>query len=125
MINNLHYQEDKQEISKEDLRLFEVCFNNNISGVMVGHQIVNGELDSKGKPSSVSEEIIKSLDNFSGLIISDEINMNGLKSFYYFDKKGTFLENKTLNKNLHKAKDAKKDEFYHFYKLNCTVYRAF
>lgn len=82
MINNLHLMKDEQEITQDDLELFEVCFKNNISSIMIGHQIVNGELNSNGKPSSVSEEIISSLGNFSGLVISDEINMQGLKLFY-------------------------------------------
>jgi beta-glucosidase-like glycosyl hydrolase len=49
---------------------------------MIGHHIVSGELNSAGKPSSVSEEVIASLNDFSGLVIADEINMAGLKSFY-------------------------------------------
>jgi beta-glucosidase-like glycosyl hydrolase len=81
MINNLHIKDDEQIISKEDLELFDVCFNNNILGVMVGHQIVTGELDSNGMPSSVSKEIIFTIDD-SVLIIADEINMAGLKNFY-------------------------------------------
>jgi beta-N-acetylhexosaminidase len=40
MIKNLHFRKDRQKIEKRDLNLFEVCFKNNISGVMVGHQIV-------------------------------------------------------------------------------------
>lgn len=83
MISNLHEEENTQEISKSDLELFQVCLNNNISAIMIGHQIVSGEINSNGKPSSVSLEVINTLENFSGLIISDEINMNGLSNFYY------------------------------------------
>lgn len=83
MINNLHLSKDTQNITAEDLELFEVCFENNISAIMVGHQIVYGELDSLGKPSSISFEVINNLENFSGLIVSDEINMLGLSSFYF------------------------------------------
>jgi len=83
MINNLHLSTDTQNITAEDLDLFGVCFENNISAIMVGHQIIYGELDSLGKPSSISLEVINSLENFSGLIVSDEINMLGLSSFCF------------------------------------------
>ena len=49
---------------------------------MVSHQIVEGELNSKGTSSSVSPEVISNLENFSGLVIADEINMKGLFLFY-------------------------------------------
>jgi len=91
MMNNLHLSTDTQNITAEDLGLFEVCFENNISAIMVGHQIVYGELDSFGKPSSISSEVISNLENFSGLIISDEINMLGLSSFY-FSKPERYVE---------------------------------
>ena len=82
MIKNTHLRRDQQNITKQDLDLFEVCFKNNISAVMIGHQGAIGEIHSKGKPSSVSKEVISTLD-FDGLIISDEINMFGLKSWYF------------------------------------------
>ena len=81
MIKNTHLRRDKQNITQQDLDLFEICFKKNISAVMVGHQEVIGEINSKGKPSSVSKEIISNID-FPGLIISDEINMFGLRSWY-------------------------------------------
>ncbi|MEM0465906.1 MAG: glycoside hydrolase family 3 N-terminal domain-containing protein [Candidatus Pacearchaeota archaeon] len=82
MINNLHYYSDSQIIEKEDLELFECCIDKNVPFIMVGHQIVSGELDSKGKPSSVSEDVISSISRENVLIISDEINMKGLSKFY-------------------------------------------
>lgn len=82
LIKNLHETTDYQNISKKDLELFEICEENNISSIMVSHQIVTGELDSKGKPSTVSKEVISSLNGYGGLIIADEINMNGLRDFY-------------------------------------------
>jgi len=81
MEKNLHDVPDEQEISKDDLILFDVCLENNISSIMVSHQIAFGELDSKGNPSSVSKEIVSTVDD-SVLIIADEINMRGLKDFY-------------------------------------------
>jgi beta-N-acetylhexosaminidase len=81
MEKNLHAVSDRQTITEEDLELFDVCLENNISSIMVSHQIVTGVLDSKGNPSSVSKEIVSTI-NDSILIIADEINMAGLKEFY-------------------------------------------
>ncbi len=54
-----------------------------LGSLMVSHIITNGSVDSLGIPSVVSSEVIMPLkENFSGLIISDEINMLGLKDFY-------------------------------------------
>lgn len=94
MIKNTHLRRDKQVISRDDLELFEVCFKNKITNVMIGHQIAKGELDSKGKPSSVSSDVIDSLKDlgFKGLVISDEINMLGLKSFYVFNKRKLYRD---------------------------------
>ncbi|MBI2146146.1 hypothetical protein HYU22_02295 [Candidatus Woesearchaeota archaeon] len=51
--------------------------------VMVSHIIASGAVDSDGVPAVVSEKIIGELkNNFEGLIISDEINMLGLKDYY-------------------------------------------
>lgn len=82
MIRNTHVRRDHQNITKDDLELFSECFKANVSAVMVGHQSVSGELDSKGKQSSVSSEVIGSIKDFKGIIISDEINMLGLKKSY-------------------------------------------
>ncbi len=92
MIKNLHIKSDKQNISKEDLELFNTCIRSNVSAIMIGHQRVFGEVDSKGKPSSVSKEVIGSLKNFSGLIISDEINMLGLRKGYLFNKEKEYID---------------------------------
>lgn len=99
MINNLHIGKDEQVISKEDLELFDICFENNISAIMIGHQIVKGELDSNGKSASVSEEIISNIKT-NQLIISDEINMRGLKSFYLFNKKALYRDLINSGENL-------------------------
>lgn len=81
LIANLHNNTDKEEITEDDLELFNVCLENNISSIMVSHQIVYGKLDSNGRPSSVSKEVISTI-NDSVLIIADEINMQGLISLY-------------------------------------------
>lgn len=81
MQKNLHISSDNQEISERDLYLFEVCKENNITSIMISHQIVKGEVDSNGKPSTVSEEVISNIDK-KLLVIADEINMDGLSDFY-------------------------------------------
>jgi beta-N-acetylhexosaminidase len=79
---NLHFRKSTETITNEDLELFQACINNNVSGIMISHHISQGELDSNGKPSTVSPEIINSLSEYNGLIIADEINMKGLKNTY-------------------------------------------
>jgi|TARA_Y100000310_G_C20604400_1_gene774766 beta-N-acetylhexosaminidase len=81
MEKNLHDVSDEQVISERDLHLFNICLENNVSSIMVSHQIATGVLDSQGKPSTVSEEIISTVDE-DVLVIADEINMRGLKDFY-------------------------------------------
>ncbi len=54
-----------------------------IMSFMVSHQIVTGEINSEGYPSVVSQKAISPLKNsFSGLIISDDTTMGGLRQFY-------------------------------------------
>ncbi|MBU4070055.1 MAG: hypothetical protein KJ646_03670 [Nanoarchaeota archaeon] len=91
MIKNTHIKPDSQNITEQDIGLFKICFENNVSAIMIGHQKATGILDSKGKPSSVSKEIIDSLKNNPQLIISDEINMWGLKFFYILGKSKLYM----------------------------------
>lgn len=81
MIKDLHIQKDIRNISEKDLELFEACFENNVSFIMIGHQIVEGKLDSEEKPSSVSKEVLSSIPE-QVLRVSDEINMKGLDTDY-------------------------------------------
>jgi len=83
---NLHLKTDTQSIDEDDLELFEECVKQNISAIMVGHQIVEGEFDSHGRPSSVSEEVIGNIPD-SVLVVADEVNMRGLKNFYISKRK--------------------------------------
>ncbi len=54
-----------------------------VDAVMVGHLITFGEVDSDGVPSVASGSVVGELkDSFTGLVVSDEINMLGLKDFY-------------------------------------------
>ncbi len=54
-----------------------------VDGVMVSHIITDGALDSNGIPAVSSQSVIRNLEReFEGLIITDEINMLGLRDFY-------------------------------------------
>ncbi len=54
-----------------------------VDAIMVSHLITSGAIDSEGIPSVVSPKVIGEIkQNYSGLIISDEIHMLGLKKFY-------------------------------------------
>jgi len=71
-------------ISDADVLPYEYLIEkDDIASVMVSHIITTGTIDSLGIPAVVSSEVIMPLKkDFSGLIISDEINMLGLKNFY-------------------------------------------
>ncbi len=72
------------EISPADIYPFtSISAQDKVKAVMVSHVIASGVVDTEGKPAVVSEEVIGELkQNYSGLIISDEINMLGLKGYY-------------------------------------------
>ena len=71
------------KIEEEDMLPFESAIKNNVSAIMISHKIVTGFMDSESKPSVVSEKLVKGLrGKFSGLIITDEIRMGGLKKYY-------------------------------------------
>ncbi len=53
-----------------------------VKSVMVSHIITSGAVDSEGLPAVVSPAVAELKEGYSGLIISDEINMLGLKQFY-------------------------------------------
>lgn len=79
-------------IEESDLLPFEKTIENNVSAVMVSHLIVTGFVDSESKPSVVSEKIVGGLRNkFTGLIITDEISMFGLRD-YYKDKDKMYID---------------------------------
>ena len=50
---------------------------------MVSHVISTGEVDSQGVPAVVSKPVFNQLrEGYNGLLISDEIHMLGLKTFF-------------------------------------------
>jgi len=72
------------EVEESDLYPFQYLAENNlVDNVMVSHQIVSGVINSNGIPSVVSAEVIVPLkEEFSGLIISDDVTMLGLRKLY-------------------------------------------
>lgn len=83
MVKNPHWFKYKTQISQQDLEYFNHAISKGVDAMMVGHPVVYGTIDSKGKPASVSPEVIGNLKkNFSGLIITDAVTMWGLRWFY-------------------------------------------
>jgi len=81
--NDPHKNINHKNISNQDLYPFSISIENNVPGIMISHIIVNGTLDSEGKPTVVSEKILEELrGEYEGLIVTDEINMLGLKDYY-------------------------------------------
>ncbi len=73
------------DISKDDIFPYSQL-KSTVKAVMVSHIIASGVVDSKGIPAVVSPEVIGSVrSEYAGLIITDEINMLGLKNFYKND----------------------------------------
>jgi beta-N-acetylhexosaminidase len=80
---DLHKYSAYASVDANDLLPFENAIKDNASAIMVSHTIVSGSLDSEAKPSDVSVKLVGGLrDGFAGLIVTDEINMQGLKSHY-------------------------------------------
>ncbi|MFH1803162.1 MAG: glycoside hydrolase family 3 N-terminal domain-containing protein [archaeon] len=88
MEKNPHWRLVKAEIDKEDLENFDIAIQSEVKAIMIGHAIVHGEIGSNKKPATASPEVIAKLrENFSGLIITDDINMLGLRLKYLFQRK--------------------------------------
>lgn len=70
-------------IGSDDLHLFDVSIGSNVGAIMVSHLLVDGLVKSGERPATVSKEVISSLkERYSGLIISDDAAMLGLKKHY-------------------------------------------
>lgn len=71
------------EIEKKDIYPYDyLTQKGEVKAIMVSHVIPSGEIQAQ-IPSVASPEVVGELKNaFPGLIISDEVNMLGLKKFY-------------------------------------------
>ena len=82
-VADTHTGPANSKISKDDLDPFYKAMESDVDMLMVNHLIVSGELESKGKPSSVSKDVISNVkQNFDGLIITDDLKMKGVSSLY-------------------------------------------
>ena len=91
MVKNPHLRKYKTEIFEEDLEYFDHAINEKVDAIMVGHPIVYGAIDSKGKQATISREVIMPLRNkFNGLIITDAVTMLGLRLSYLFNFKKAY-----------------------------------
>ena len=120
-VNDPHTDQSFAEINEDDLYPFEVNMKNNVDAVMLNHLVVSGVVNSGSKPTVVSETITQNLrQQYSGLIITDEIHMMGLKKFYS-DKDQMFVDlfkaNNDIVLNLNK-------EIEDIYQMICAVEKA-
>jgi len=67
-------------LSEQDIIPF-IKIKNYADGIMITHTISSGRINSYNKPCTISEQVIDDL-NHNGLIVTDDIGMEGLKSYY-------------------------------------------
>ncbi len=85
MVKDPHKLKYATRIFEEDLKLFDEAIKSKVKAVMVGHPVVYGAVNSRGKQCTISKEIVSGLRNkFRGLIITDAISMMGLRWSYLF-----------------------------------------
>ncbi len=72
------------QISAEDIYPYHYLSQKGDVGlIMVSHVITEGEIDSQGVPAVASPLVVSELkEDFQGMVISDEVNMLGLRQFY-------------------------------------------
>jgi beta-N-acetylhexosaminidase len=83
-INDPHKYLVSAGISESDLYPYEYLSNKKaVNAVMVTHVIASGLVDSEGKPAVASSVAIGKLkETFSGLVVTDDTMMWGLRKFY-------------------------------------------
>lgn len=73
-------------VTSDDLLPFTISMDANVSGIMVTHTIAEGFLNSGEKPSVVSSAVIDPLrTEFRGVLITDDMQMLGVRNFYESD----------------------------------------
>ncbi len=72
------------EITEDDLYPYDFLIEKqSVKAIMISHLITFGKVNSEGKPSDASQRITNELiEKFDGLIVTDEINMLGMRNFY-------------------------------------------
>lgn len=93
LVKNPHIFRYKVDATKEELEMFDEAIKSDVDFVMVGHPIIYGELNSKGRQATISPEIIFSLKKkFEGIIITDAVTMMGLRISYLFNFKKVYRD---------------------------------
>jgi beta-N-acetylhexosaminidase len=91
LIRNPHLVKYKINATKQELDMFDEAIKSDVDFIMIGHPIIYGALDSKGKQATISPEIIMPLkEKFNGLIITDAVTMLGLRISYLFNFKKVY-----------------------------------
>ncbi len=92
-VRDPHQMLTQAEISKYDLMPFAASIRSGAKAVMVSHVIASGEVYSDGKPAVVSRRAIDSLKkDFTGLVITDDVNMLGLRQYYNDNKEQMYID---------------------------------
>ena len=82
VIHDPHKYLVEATISEDDVYPYGKL-SSSVKAVMISHIISSGAVDSQGVPAVASAEAVSDLrQEFDGLIITDEINMLGLRKFY-------------------------------------------
>lgn len=88
LVKDPHKFKFKTEIFKKDLDFFDLAIKNKVDFIMIGHPIVYGAVNSNGKQTTLSKEILSNLrKKFKGIIITDAITMMGLRISYILNFK--------------------------------------
>ncbi|MBD3319201.1 hypothetical protein GF342_04805 [Candidatus Woesearchaeota archaeon] len=81
--DDLHLTSTQETITQDDLLPFFEAINADAKGILVGHQLVTGALDSQGMPASSSPQIVQSLrPYYEGLLITDDLGMQGARDHF-------------------------------------------
>jgi hypothetical protein len=82
MILDPHRMDIFQHTDKDELKLFDAAISAGVKAIMIGQTIAEKEINPNRYPATISYETIKHLrSKFNGLIVSDDIDMWGLKDF--------------------------------------------
>jgi len=91
LVKNPHLLKYKVNSTKQEIEMFDEAIKSDVDFIMIGHPVIYGELDSKGKQATISPEIIQPLkEKFEGLIITDAVTMMGLRVSYLFNFKKVY-----------------------------------
>lgn len=84
VVRDPHKFQVKAIIEEEDIFPYDYLWKKgDIQAVMITHVIASGKVDSQDVPAVVSPSVLEKIkEQYHGLLITDEINMLGLRNFY-------------------------------------------